>query len=150
MQRTEGFTRRLGTRGFLAPEIIFNARIQTKAVDIWAAGIVLLSFLTQRMPVLNLNKFSKIKETNIKEILPLILIFGPEKIVETARAYNVYLFIPDTIKQYQLENGFRTMIVKEGVDDIAYDLLTRMLELDASKRITAEDAKKHDFFKDLL
>jgi cell division control protein 7 len=149
MQRLHTFSRRLGTRGFLAPETIFNSKTQTKAVDIWAAGIILLSFFTQRIPVLNLNKFSKIKEMNIKEILPLILIFGANRMTELALKYGVYLYIPDTIKQYELEDGLRTMMMRDDIDESGYDLLSKMLELDSDRRITAEATLNHAFFKDV-
>lgn len=149
MQKLGNFNRRIGTRGFLAPEIVFNAKDQGKGVDIWAAGIILLSFFAKRMPVLNLNKFSKIKDISVREIIPLILIWGPEKIIEIATKYGVSIYIPDTFKPYILQNGLITIIVREDVDDSAYDLLISMLELDSNKRISAEAALQHSFFQSL-
>jgi cell division control protein 7 len=90
IQKSTGLRHRIGTRGFLAPEIIFNAKLQTRAVDIWAAGVIFLGFITKRMPVFNLNRFSKIQDETIKEIIPLIIVFGKEKIIEIAQKYSNY------------------------------------------------------------
>jgi len=93
IQTNNRLIHRIGTRGFLAPEIIFNSKIQTNAVDIWAAGVILLAFGTKRMPVFNLNKFSKIKDEAIKEIVPLLIVFGTDKIIQIAQKYSICQFI---------------------------------------------------------
>eukprot|EP01080_Neovahlkampfia_damariscottae_P000028 gene28-4279_t len=41
---------RAGTRGFRAPEILLRHTIQTTAIDMWSAGVILLSLLTNRYP----------------------------------------------------------------------------------------------------
>lgn len=38
-----------GTPGFRAPEVLMRAKAQTTAVDVWAAGIILLCLLTGRL-----------------------------------------------------------------------------------------------------
>jgi serine/threonine protein kinase len=42
-----------GTRGFRAPEILLKVIHQTTAIDIWSAGIIFLSMLCNRFPVLS-------------------------------------------------------------------------------------------------
>jgi len=44
--------RRLGTKGFRAPEVVLGSRQQTTAVDVWSAGVVMLCLLarTQQFP----------------------------------------------------------------------------------------------------
>jgi cell division control protein 7 len=88
IQRTYNLKNRIGTRGFMAPETIFNYFHQGKGVDIWASGIIFLSFLSKKFPVLNMNKFSKINNDVIKEIYPLACIFGKEKIETIAKKYS--------------------------------------------------------------
>lgn len=41
---------RAGTRGFRAPEILIRYPHQTTAIDMWSAGVILLSMLTYRYP----------------------------------------------------------------------------------------------------
>ena len=42
-----------GTRGFRAPEVLLKVVHQTTAIDIWSAGVILLSMLCSRFPVLS-------------------------------------------------------------------------------------------------
>jgi cell division control protein 7 len=42
-----------GSRGFRAPEVLLQVVHQTTAIDIWSAGIILLSMLCCRFPVLS-------------------------------------------------------------------------------------------------
>jgi serine/threonine protein kinase len=37
-----------GTRGFRAPEVLLRCVKQTVAIDIWSAGVILLSILSAR------------------------------------------------------------------------------------------------------
>jgi len=76
----------------MAPETIFNSNMQGKGVDIWAAGIIFLSFLCKRFPVLNLNKFSPITSEVIQDLIPLIYIFGKNKINEIAKKHSNNIF----------------------------------------------------------
>ena len=40
-----------GTAGFRAPEVLLGHADQTTAIDVWAAGVILLTFLTGRYPL---------------------------------------------------------------------------------------------------
>lgn len=42
-----------GTKGFRAPEVLLKVAHQTTAIDIWSAGVILLSMLCNRFPVLS-------------------------------------------------------------------------------------------------
>jgi serine/threonine protein kinase len=42
-----------GTKGFRAPEVLLKVVHQTTAIDIWSAGVILLSMLCSRFPVLS-------------------------------------------------------------------------------------------------
>jgi serine/threonine protein kinase len=43
--------RREGTRGFRAPEVLMRKLEQGPAIDVWAAGVVVLCLVTRRYPV---------------------------------------------------------------------------------------------------
>lgn len=113
-----GLKYRIGTRGFLAPEIIFNSNIQGKAVDIWAAGVIFLSFLINRMPVFNMNKFCKIKDDTIKEITPLIIVYGAKEINKIAEKFDTCFHFDDVIDSYRLRKDYEAMIDRKDVDEV--------------------------------
>ena len=145
------YRHRTGTKGFLAPEIIFHSKFQCTKVDIWSAGVILLSFLAKRFPIFNLNIFSKINEDCIKEIVPLVIVFGREKILDVAQKCDCNIYISDCFNLYYI--GIDKLIKKEGVNEdekksikLAVDLVKQLLEVDPNKRLNAEDALKHDFF----
>ncbi|KAJ3964045.1 kinase-like protein [Lentinula raphanica] len=46
---------RAGTRGFRPPEVLLKCGDQTGAVDVWAAGMILLFFLTKKFPLFQSN-----------------------------------------------------------------------------------------------
>ena len=68
------------------------------AVDIWAVGVIMLSFLAKRHPIISLNNSSKVKNFTIANLLPLTLIFGRKKIRETAFKYGYGLLLPKEIR----------------------------------------------------
>ncbi|GAA6009898.1 hypothetical protein JCM11491_000857 [Sporobolomyces phaffii] len=159
---------RAGTRGFRAPEVLLKCPDQTVALDIWSAGIILLCFLTRRFPFFNSNDdtealaeitaiFGKRKMercallhnrtfvTNVPDLETpphaslhaLVKSLNPPIIVENSP--NVYGQIPSTAEEdaewYQ-DSGIYQVI----------DLMKRCLELDCTKRWTAEECLEHPFF----
>jgi len=45
LQRQVKIQNRTGTKGYMPPEALFNFNQQTSAVDVWACGVIFLSFL---------------------------------------------------------------------------------------------------------
>lgn len=144
------FRHRTGTKGFLAPEIIFHSQYQSTPVDIWAAGVIYLCFLAMRLPIFNLNRFSKITDETIKELEPLIITYGKEAIEVIAKKFKVYIYISEIFTKYQLDKGVETLVTRKDIGEEGIDLLKSMLDLDPEKRITAEAALKHPFFKGII
>ena len=147
---------KFGTRGFMPLEVSFFNKHQGVEVDVWAAGVMLLNLLSQRFPIFNLNKFTKCTNETIKDLIPLIIVFGREKIQEVAARSNTPLYIGTAVDDFQLKGGLNDLISKkvETKEDqrllnLSKDLLFKMLELDYTNRITAKEALNHDFFSDL-
>ena len=57
---------------------------------------------------------------------------------------NYKLFSQKTVYKNNLREHFKD---NKLIDDITFDLLNKLLELNPKKRITAEEALNHDFFK---
>ncbi|KAF9188673.1 hypothetical protein BGZ51_000412 [Haplosporangium sp. Z 767] len=72
---------RAGTRGFRSPEILFRHVQQTIALDIWATGVILISFLTGRFPF-----FSAV--TDADALIEIGILFGARALREAAATFN--------------------------------------------------------------
>ena len=147
------YRHKLGTRGFVPPEVIFHSTYQNSSVDIWAAGVVLLIILSQRLPIFNLNLFSKIKDETIKDLVPLVVLYGKDAIIEAAKCSKCPIFIGDVFKEYKVPDGIDALIMKKAetpedknILSLCKDLLHKLLNLNFKKRINADEALRHELF----
>ncbi|KAI9574815.1 kinase-like protein [Boletus coccyginus] len=68
---------RAGTRGFRAPEVLLKCGSQTGAIDVWAAGTILLFFLTRKFPLFQ-------SSDDIEALMEIATIIGRQKMEKTA------------------------------------------------------------------
>lgn len=99
MQKQLKIKNRTGTKGYMPPESLFNHSTQTAAVDIWACGVIFLSFLAKRHPIFSLNNSSKIKNFTISNLIPLVCLFGQNQIKEIAFKYGYGCLIPEEMQK---------------------------------------------------
>ncbi|KAJ3313847.1 hypothetical protein HDV04_001408 [Boothiomyces sp. JEL0838] len=121
---------RAGTRGFRAPEVLFKVIHQTRAIDIWSVGVILLSILTGQFPFFQ-------STDDVEAMLEISHIFGKQKMKQLACTLRKEIG-PRHIVDKMSENP---------VDEEALDLLEKLLELDPSKRITASEALHHTYLQ---
>ncbi|KAH6908098.1 kinase-like domain-containing protein [Coprinopsis sp. MPI-PUGE-AT-0042] len=81
---------RAGTRGFRAPEVLLKCGMQSGAVDVWSAGIILLFFLTRKFPLFQSND-------DVEALMEIAMIFGRKKMegVATLHARKFSTNVPD-------------------------------------------------------
>lgn len=144
---------RAGTRGFRAPEVLFKCTSQTTSLDIWSAGIILLTIMSKRFPFFH-------STDDIDAVIELASIFG-RRFMQRAALKHGQLFesnLPTiTDHGYRLEKivmwstGRRTKDEKgnkiplsDGEKE-AFDFLQACLEYDPETRITAAHALRHPF-----
>ena len=145
LQKQLKIRNRTGTKGYMPPEALFNYHTQSSAVDIWACGVIFLSFCAGRHPVFSLNNSSKIKNFTISNLIPLTCLFGSNAIKEIAFKYGYGCMIPN---EMQKEKIAWSQLCKTQ-DQKAYDLLDKMLELDHTKRIKASEVLDHPYFDEI-
>lgn len=73
---------RAGTRGFRAPEVLLKCPNQTRKIDVWSAGVMLLTLLARRFPFFN-------SSDDIDALTELTTVFGLEPIKKCARLHGL-------------------------------------------------------------
>nr|XP_031862507.1 uncharacterized protein CI109_002004 [Kwoniella shandongensis]KAA5529579.1 hypothetical protein CI109_002004 [Kwoniella shandongensis] len=151
-------TNRAGTRGFRAPEVLLKCPDQTVAIDIWSAGVMLLSILTHKFPVFN-------SSDDIEALMEIAAIFGRSAMERCALLHNRTIISnvptidnnPPTLSALVLKlnphiytphmSNPTPADAREHIESIdqAIDLCTRLIRLDATKRLTAAQALRHPF-----
>ncbi|XP_054277661.1 mitogen-activated protein kinase p38b-like isoform X1 [Macrosteles quadrilineatus] len=125
----------VATRWYRAPEIMLNWMHYNQTVDIWSVGCIMAELLTGRTlfpgtdHIHQLNLIMEILGTPNAEFMARIS-------SESARNY-IQSLPPLARKDFN--------VVFRGANPEAIDLLEKMLELDAEKRITAEQALAHKY-----
>ncbi|KAL7276464.1 Cell division control protein 7 [Rhizina undulata] len=142
---------RAGTRGFRAPEVLLKCTSQTTKIDIWSAGVILLTILSKRFPFFN-------SSDDVDAMIEIATIFGKQK-MRACSALHGCIFetnIP-TIgeKGFTLEKIvlWATNRLSGGKEEeklppneaLAVKFMGRCFELDPVKRLSAEEALMHDF-----
>ncbi|KAI5126363.1 cell division control protein 7 [Nematocida parisii] len=136
---------RSGTRGFKAPEVLFRVEAQSTAIDIWSAGVILLSLLCRKYPFFT-------SKDDINTLVEIGSIFGDEEMRKAAKFYK-------RIWKSNIEACMHPAVSFQKIVEIAnkkdaqfpssvFDLLEKMLRLNSSERITADEALRHKFFSD--
>jgi serine/threonine protein kinase len=140
-----------GTKGFKSPETLTNSVSQTSAVDIWSAGIILFSLLTGKKHVLSEIGVKGEKACEVSHLREIGEIVGTTKM----KQWNILQ--SDEYGngcQYQNKTGWAAKALQSVIperswkpDDQALDLLSKMLEVDPTKRIKTLTALEHPFLK---
>ena len=130
---------RAGTRGFRAPEVLLRCVYQSPAIDVWSAGVILLSFLSGRYPFFQ-------SPDDLTALAEIIALCGSERMISVAGELGKRLSVTshtDGISYHELCTTLRPNVY---FPPEAYDLLEKMLEIDPYRRISASDALEHPFF----
>jgi cell division control protein 7 len=148
---------RAGTRGFRAPEVLFKCTAQGTAIDVWSAGVILLTLLARRFPFFN-------SADDVDALLELTQIFGRDRMREAALLHGdifetnipsytdkghsfekIVLWANPHANKVEVERDGRVRHELGRDEKEAVAFLEACLELDPEKRISARDALKHRF-----
>lgn len=145
--RPESLAPRSGTPGFKAPETLLRYAYQSTAVDIWAAGVIMTCLFAGHYPIFR-------DTDDLNSLCDIMAILGSQRMIEAAQKLEIRLickpsrhpiplkYLCTTIRQSNITD--KTQI---DLPDVAYDLLTKMLDPNPITRITAHEAMLHPWFE---
>ncbi|KAB8345861.1 hypothetical protein FH972_022916 [Carpinus fangiana] len=155
-QRPSLRANRAGTRGFRAPEVLFKCTAQTTKIDVWSAGIILLTILARRFPFFN-------SSDDIDAVIELATVFGKAKMKKCAMLHGQMFEcnIPTIGEEgYTLEkiiiwstrsvtrDKYGNKIRLGAAEAEAVEFLEACLAMNPDQRISAADALQHPFLKE--
>jgi len=139
------------SRWYMSPEMLLGQRDHSAAIDMWSVGCILGECYLGR-PLFP-------GETHLHQIFMLFQILGVPneniwKGVMSLPEFNAHSYpcwntsnLSDA--EYETRVRLRLQRVTPHLDRDGADLLARLLYLNPAKRITAKDALRHPFFKEV-
>lgn len=128
---------------YRAPELAFGAPDYTTAIDMWSVGLVMCELITGK-------ELMRGVKNEIELMSKLVEIFGTPNESNFGKGYSqLAVNQPNTALSLkpQPENKLRNFV--PNLSRQGFDLLSRLLCYDPDKRITAEQALLHPWFKEL-
>jgi len=125
------------TLWYRAPDVLLGSRKYSTPIDIWSAGCIFAEMMIGRP----LFPGSKTED----QLLKIFKIRG----TPTEEKWPGIVQLPEYKKSFPMYKGQKITTTVPGLPPEGYDLLESMLQYDPNKRITAPDAMKHPYFKDV-
>lgn len=132
---------------YRAPELILGAKHYSKAIDLWAIGCIFAELVTSKPLFQGQEKERKGDDRNpfqADQIDKIFRILGKPTLDQWPNATHL-----PSWHHAQTWQAYPNVLQERvrGVSKNGYDLLSKLLEYDPMKRITAENALRHPFFE---
>ncbi|XP_057416977.1 cell division control protein 2 homolog [Lotus japonicus] len=131
------FTHEVVTLWYRAPEILLGSRHYSTPVDVWSVGCIFAEMVNQR-PLFP-------GDSEIDELFKIFRIMG----TPNEDTWPGVTSLPDFKSAFPKWPSKDLATVVPNLDSAGLDLLSNMLRLDPTKRVTARSALEHEYFKDI-
>ena len=131
------YTNRVITLWYRPPELLLGATQYGPAIDLWSAGCIFAELLLKKPILPGKNEFEQI------DLIFKLLGTPDESSWPACKKLQYYdMVVSQTNRKYtsRFEEKFG------GLDPIAKDLLRKLLHMDPTKRLSADDALDHEYF----
>ncbi|KAK1576931.1 hypothetical protein Q3G72_017584 [Acer saccharum] len=139
------YTHLVVTLWYRAPELLLGAKQYSTAIDMWSLGCIMAELLSKE-PLFNgktefdqLDKIFRTLGTPNETIWPGFTKLPGVKVNFVKHQYNLLR------KKFPATSFTGSPVLS----DAGFDLLNKLLTYDPEKRITAEDALNHDWFREV-
>lgn len=131
------YTHEVITLWYRAPEILLGQRTYAPCVDIWSSGTIMAEMITKRALWPG--------DSEIDELFRIFRSLGsPDETI-----WPGVTSLPDWKTNFPRWPARHIKHSVLGIDDLGADLLSKMLQFEPSKRISAREALKHPWFDDI-
>lgn len=134
---------------YRAPELLLGAKHYTTAVDMWAVGCIFAELLTLKPLFQGIEDKSTANPVQFDQLDKIFKVLGhpmPER-WPTLTNLLYWQNYGQRFQGHKYESSGLHLVVNLQPKTPAYDLLSRMLEYDPCKRISASQALEHEYFR---
>ena len=139
------YTHEVVTLWYRAPELLLGARKYSTPIDMWSLGCIMAEFLAKeplfpgKSPIDEIDKIFKTLGTPNEKIWPDFVKLPGVRCNFTKQPFN------------RLREKFPATAFagRPTLSEKGFDLLNRLLTYDPSKRITADEALNHEWFREV-
>ncbi|XP_057971542.1 cyclin-dependent kinase E-1 isoform X2 [Malania oleifera] len=134
---------------YRAPELLLGAKHYTSAVDMWAVGCIFAELLTLKPLFQGQEVKAPPNPFQLDQLDKIFKVLGHP----TQEKWPTLVYLPhwqsdsQHIQGHKYDNPGLHSVVHLPLKSAAYDLLSKMLEYDPRKRITAAQALEHEYFR---
>jgi len=134
---------------YRAPELLLGSKHYTSAVDMWAVGCIFAELLTLKPLFQGAEAKSSQNPFQLDQLDKIFKILGHPTMDKWPTLVNLPHWQNDVqhIQAHKYDSVGLHNVVHLNQKSPAYDLLSKMLEYDPLKRITASQALEHEYFR---
>ena len=130
-------THEILTLWYRAPEILLGQKEYSTPVDMWSIGLIFYE-MAHRKPLFA-------GDCEIDQIFKIFQMFG----TPNEKTWPGVTKLPEFKLTFPQFKGKGINAYNRNIDNVGLDLLSKMIQLDPSKRISAKQALQHPYFNDL-